>query len=163
MILVTYHSNTGNTKRVAGAIYEALPESGEILPADEVKDVASYDVVFAGFPMEAYGPGDEAQAFLKALPEGTPLALFVTHGAPEAFPLMEEWLDRFRKAAAHANLLGLFHCQGQMADAVAEQLARSGDPQLERFAAMAPATKGKPDDDALGRANAFAREMVQTL
>ena len=46
-ILVTYYSESGNTKKLAEAIYDAIEEPGkEILPVQEVQSVDSYDLIF---------------------------------------------------------------------------------------------------------------------
>ena len=41
--LVCYSSKTGNTKKVAEAVYEALPEPKHLRTVDEVENVEDYD------------------------------------------------------------------------------------------------------------------------
>ena len=48
-ILVTYQSQTGNTKKVATAIFDALPEPKEVKPIREVESLEDYDLIFLGF------------------------------------------------------------------------------------------------------------------
>lgn len=66
---VLYWSKTGNTEKVAGAIRDALEETGaEVLcrrtgDADDV-DFFAYDVVFLGFPSYQWRPPKPVEDFL---------------------------------------------------------------------------------------------------
>ncbi|HOD70354.1 MAG TPA: flavodoxin family protein, partial [Deltaproteobacteria bacterium] len=54
-ILVAYYTKTGNTKKVAEAIYEALDKNDKTLkPMKEIEDVQGYDLIFCGFPVHAH-------------------------------------------------------------------------------------------------------------
>ena len=49
-VLVTYYSETGNTEKVAKAIYDGIQRAEkEILPIEEVASVDVYDLIFCGF------------------------------------------------------------------------------------------------------------------
>jgi menaquinone-dependent protoporphyrinogen oxidase len=68
-ILVTYASRTGTTAEVAAAICRILSESGarvEILPMQEVKDLAPYEAVIAGSAIRAARWLPEAVQFIRA-------------------------------------------------------------------------------------------------
>ncbi len=54
-VLVAYMSKTGNTRKVAEAIYEALDCTKEIMPVDQVVDISGYDLSFLGFPVQKTG------------------------------------------------------------------------------------------------------------
>lgn len=85
--IVTYHSVTGNTKKIAEAIYETSSENHEADLKDmndiSMKDFANYDLVFLG---SACHDSDLALPVLQLL-EQTPsasrfkLAGFVTHAS----------------------------------------------------------------------------------
>ena len=50
--LVTYYSESGNTEKLAKAIYEGLEATeNEIAPISEEKNFGDYDVIFVGFPV----------------------------------------------------------------------------------------------------------------
>lgn len=69
--LVIYFSQTGNTKKVAEAIYEALPQPKELKKLDEIKEaksVADYDLVFIGFPVHSHSVPYRVENFLRQLP-----------------------------------------------------------------------------------------------
>ncbi|MHB8896575.1 MAG: flavodoxin family protein [Candidatus Geothermincolia bacterium] len=161
--LVTYVSATGNTRKVAEAIHEVLPEEKTIVELAEVTDLEGFDLVFLGFPIFASGPNPAARDFLAANAEGKKLALFITHAAPEDSEDVEEWLGKCREAASGADLVGFFDCQGELAPAVAEMLLKSDDPKLRGFGEQAGSTVGQPDESRLQRAREFAKKVLEDL
>jgi flavodoxin len=69
-ILVTYYSKTGNTEKVARAIFDTLQGQKEILPLDQAADIEKYDLVFLGFPIMQFSPARKARSFLKTSCQG---------------------------------------------------------------------------------------------
>ena len=104
---------TGNTKKVAEAIYGAVPEPKEIRRIEHVTSLEGYDVSFLGFPMYAFGPNRQGKVFLETHVEGRAMALFITHMAPEDAPRLQEWIQKFKDAAVGAKIIGIFDCQAQ--------------------------------------------------
>jgi hypothetical protein len=153
-------SKTGNTKKVAEAIYEVLDCEKEIMPIDQVVDIGGYDLSFLGFPMRQFGPDPKTVSFLQThCQPGRDVVLFVTHAAPEDAPELSGWLEGFRNAAAGANLVGMFDCQGQLAGWI--KFVMSILPKREiRAMAKGDNSQGQPDATRLNRARAFAREML---
>jgi hypothetical protein len=160
-ILVAYMSKTGNTKKVAQAIYEALDCEKEIMPIGQVVDIGGYDLSFLGFPVQRFGPDPKAVAFLrKQCQPGRDVALFVTHAAPEDAAELPGWLEGFGNAASGANIVGMFDCQGQLAKGV--KFIMSVIPNRElRAMARRDNSQGQPDAARLDRARAYAREMLE--
>jgi len=82
-ILVTYATNSGSTSEVAKAVMEEIQKSGaqvELLPIEQVSDLAAYSAVVIGAPM-IMGWHQAALKFLrknKAALGKIPLAVFVT-------------------------------------------------------------------------------------
>ena len=67
-VLVTYASRGGSTRGVAEAIGKTLAESGaqvDVLPMQEVKDLASYQAVVAGSAIQAAQWLPEAMQFMQ--------------------------------------------------------------------------------------------------
>lgn len=158
--LVAYFTQTGNTRKVAEAIFGELPEPREMKELAEVDSLEGYDLCFIGFPVIAFGPAQPGREFLENLAEGRDVALFVTHAAPEKEAEDEGWLENCRQAAAGAELIGFFHCRGELAEPVMEALKKSDNEVLRGFGERGPESKGQPDEARLERARAFAREMV---
>lgn len=84
-ILIAYHSQTGNTEKVAKAMQEALSnEEVTLLPADEVKSETfeTYDIVFLGSGVYGSLIGKSLRQLMKRvvhLPEK--FILFSTHSS----------------------------------------------------------------------------------
>jgi len=160
-VLVAYMSKTGNTKKVAEAIYEALDCEKEIMPIGRVADISGYDLSFLGFPMERFGPNPKTVSFLREhCRPGRDVALFVTHAAPEGEKELTGWLEGFRNAAAGANIVGLFDCQGQLAKGIKFIMSIMPSRDL-RAMAKRDNSQGQPDAARLDRAQAFAREVLE--
>ena len=162
-LLVTYMSQTGNTKKVAEAIYGELSGDKEIKKLEDVESLDEYDFAFIGFPLHAFGPAEPAKKFLEAHSPGKKIALFITHAAPEESEEVKAWLKISARAASEADLVNLFDCQGELAQPVIDMLLGSNDPSMRAFGELGPMTKGQPDGTRLERAKAFARETMEKL
>ncbi len=158
--LVAYYSQTGNTKKVADAIFAALQGDKEIKRLEDVADLEGYDLVFVGFPIHAHGPAAAAKEFLEAHSQGHALALFITHASPENAPDVSHMIQRCVNATAGALVLGVFNCQGELAPEVMERLLQSSHSEMRMFGEQGNYTKGQPDAGRLERAASFAREIV---
>jgi flavodoxin I len=159
-VLVAYMTSTGNTRKVAEAIHGEIAAEKEIKPIGEVKDLGPYDLSFLGFPVHGYGPDKKAKALLEGLcKDGRKVALFVTHAAPEDEPEVSEYMAKFRQAAAGAELVGTFSCQGQLSKGVKFIMKISPNKKL-RADAKSDNSAGQPDTARLEKARAFARDMM---
>lgn len=132
----------------------------EIKTLREVDSLEGYDLSFIGFPIIAFGPAAEGKDFLEQRAAGRKVALFVTHAAPEGEELLGEWLDKCKAAAASAELVGFFDCQGELPEAIADLLMKNEDPGMRSFGEHRPETIGQPDETRLQRARGFAREVM---
>ena len=160
-VLVAYMSQTGNTKKIAEAIYEAIPAPKEIMRVEEVTSLEGYDLSFLGFPMHALGPDEPVINFLKTHIKGQTIALFITHASPENNPPLQGWLQKFKHAAVGANIVGMFNCQGEMSEAIANYLLKHPDPQRQEWGKARHTTLGQPDATRIEKARVFAREILK--
>jgi len=153
-------SKTGNTKKVAEAIFEALDCEKEIMPVEQVADISGYDLSFLGFPVQRFGPDPKTVRLLQQhCQPGRDVALFITHAAPEDEAQLPEWLAGFRTAAARANIVGIFECQGQLSKGTKRIMSILPMRGLRQMAKR-DNSQGQPDATRLARARAFARETV---
>jgi len=155
--LVAYFSRTGNTKKVAEAIFAALDGDKTIKPIAEVGDVEAFRLVFIGFPVYSHSVPFAAETFLKALPPGKTIALFSTHGSLSGHRLSKEALEYAAVLAGRCRLLGLFACRGKMSPQALEILLPS--PEHQDWAEMAGSAATHPDEHDLTEAAIFARHM----
>jgi flavodoxin len=159
-VLVTYITRTGNTKKVAEAIYDEIDEQKEMKPLDEVNNLDGYDLTFIGFPINQFYPPGTAQKFLSNHTSGKDIALFITHGVPEGTGLILDWISTAKKMASGANIIGTFNCQGKVARKVLDILKDSDDPQMRAFVNMCTLAKEQPDRIRLQKAHEFAKAMI---
>ena len=158
-VLVAYMSQTGNTRKIAEAIYDAIPQPKEMRRVEDVTSLEGYDLSFLGFPIHGYGPDRKARAFLETQVKNRTIALFITHMAPEGAPLLQEWIQKFSDAAIGANIIGIFDCQGQVRRLV-KTFMRLSLKSKERKWARLDSSQGQPDATRLERARTFAKEIV---
>lgn len=158
--LVTYFTRTGNTKLVAEAIFGALSGNKTIQPMAEAGDLAPYNLIFAGFPVQTHSVPYPVEVFLKSIPEGQKVALFSTHGSVTGSSLSREALEYASVLVAKAHLVGTFSCRGKVSMRALEVLMQS--PEHEAWADMAASAATHPDESELEDARAFAR-WIMTL
>jgi flavodoxin len=156
--LVTYYSITGNTKKIAEAIFEALPPPKSIHPIAEVRQLEDYDLVFAGFPVHSHSMPFKAEQFLKGIPKGKKLALFSTHGSLTGSRLSREAIEHAVVVSSQAKLISTFSCRGKVSPEALEVLSRS--PEHEAWADMAASASTHPNEHDLSEARAFARWVI---
>jgi len=159
-ISAPYLSKTGNTKKVAEAIYETLKDEKRIKPiADITEDeIKNADLIFIGFPVYSHTVPYKAEVFIKKIPPRKKIALFSTHGSISGTRLSREALEYAVTLAGNLNVLGTFSCRGEVSMEALETLLNS--PEHNAWAEMAPTAKNHPDKSDLEDARAFTRWII---
>ncbi|HEJ83075.1 MAG: flavodoxin family protein [Deltaproteobacteria bacterium] len=158
-VLVTYFSETGNTEKLAKAVFEAVESSKkEILPVQEVTGIDGYDVIFIGFPVHSHNVPGKVEALVKKLPEGQKVAYFATHGSLRGGELAVTAFYHALNLAKNAVILGTFGCRGkvkqQIIDALMEKL------EHRAWAQEAQSATGHPDEADLEDARDWVERMI---
>ena len=162
-VLVAYMSKTGNTRKVAEAIYGEISDEKEIKPIDQIDTIAGYDVAFLGFPIEKEGPSKKAAQLLEThCINGRKVVLFITHAAQEDNPELQPMLAKFILAARGATVIDMFDCQGQLSKSVKMIMSVMPNAKYRRWAKQ-DNSQGQPDQARIDHARAFARELMQRL
>ncbi len=167
--LVAYLSQTGNTKKVAEAIFEELSCEKELFKMEEVTSVEDYDIVIAGFPVWQFGPAAPAGKFLAEHSKGIKIALFVTHAMdPESSDSainekLKSILHKCKTTVAEGKLVGFYNCRGELSTNIADFLLKSDDPVMKKFGEMRSLTIGHPDSSEINNAKVFAREIIDRI
>jgi len=160
-VLVAYLSKTGNTKKVAEAIFEEISDEKELKTIDAVDSIEGYDIAFLGFPIHQMGPDKNTTKLLeKHCTNSRNVVFFITHAAPEDSQDLPPMLDKFRQAASKANIVDMFDCQGQLAKPVKLIMSIMLDARLRAWAKQDSST-GQPDKARLDRARAFSRNVMK--
>jgi flavodoxin len=155
--LVTYYSQTGNTEKIARAIYEAIHFEKELLPIRDVTGVQGYDIIFAGFPVQAHSVPAAFLPFFKKLTAGQEIALFCSHGSLRGGQLPKQAIEHAIGLASGARILGTFCVRGKVNPKVIDSLMHS--VQNQSWAAEAQGACDHPDEADL----ADAKEFVKTI
>ena len=157
-ILVTYLSQTGNTKKIAETIYENLEGNKTIMPVDEVKEIEDYSLIFIGFPVHSHSVPFKIERLLKKIPQGKKIALFSTHGSLPGGHLAREALEHAAVISSKAKILGTFSCRGKVSLAALEVLSKS--PEHRAWAEMAASSRTHPDEGDLEDARSFTKWVM---
>jgi hypothetical protein len=156
-------SKTGNTRKVAEAIFGEIRDEKRIKSIDEVDSIEGFDVTFLGFPTRQMGPDKRTGKIIeKHCVNGRNVVLFVTHAAPEDSPDLPPMLDKFRQAARDANIVDMFDCQGELDKITKRIMSIFPDARLRRRA-KEDNSQGQPDNTRLDRARAFSRNVMDRL
>ncbi|WP_406661696.1 flavodoxin family protein [Methanolobus sp. ZRKC3] len=157
--LVTYMTQTGNTQRIAEAIFDEIAGEKDIKEIKDASNFEGYDLVFVGFPILQFNVPANVSKFVSENAAGKNIAFFMTHGVPEGFEAIKSWTGSLEDVAAGGNLLGTFECQGEIAQNVLDMLEKSDDPEMKAFAELGPGAKGQPDEAHVQKAKEFAKEI----
>ncbi|OPY85449.1 MAG: flavodoxin [Smithella sp. PtaU1.Bin162] len=159
--LVSYYSATGNTKKIAEAIFEAIHIEKELQPVEEVKNFSGYDIIFYGFPVNAHSVPGKAARFISGLPAGQKIAFFSTHGSLRGGQLPKQAFEHALGLAAKLKVLGNFGCRGKVDPKIIDALSKS--PEHKTWAEEAMGAIDHPNKNDLADAKTFAREMLAKL
>jgi len=158
-VLVAYFSETGNTEKLAKAIFEAVESPHkEILPVQDVTGVDGYDVIFAGFPVHAHNVPRKVEAFLKNLPDGQKVAYFATHGSLRGGELAVTAFYHALNMAKNAKILGTFGCRGKVNQKIIDGLMDKIEHQA--WVQEAQSAVGHPDEADLEDARSWVEKMM---
>ncbi|MBS7632205.1 flavodoxin domain-containing protein [Candidatus Bathyarchaeota archaeon] len=180
-VLVVYYSETGNTEKIAKAIYEEASRKHEA-HLKRVKDIKpetlnDYDLVFLGSPCHSSDLAAPVKKLLKEFPESPKfkLAGFFTHSvwSPEQNELGQAIFDRWASKCIdsfedisqekHIDFRGYYHCQGSPSFRIKLfirfQIIRS-QSEWKKYIEEA---KKHPNQQDLKRASDFAQKIIFAL
>jgi flavodoxin len=159
--LVTYYSQTGNTEKVARAIYEAIPVEKELLPVQDVKKTAGYDIIFVGFPVHAHSVPAMLHPFFKSLPAGQHIALFCTHGSLRSGQLPRQALEHAIGLSSRVKIVGTFNARGRVDEKIIDSLMKQAEHRA--WAEEAQGAGEHPSEMDLADVREFAREVLAKI
>jgi flavodoxin len=168
-VLVTYFSQSGNTEKIAKAIYEeaAQNNNADLKKLEEITpdEVAGYDVIFIGSPLHSGSLAAPAKEWLGVLQAGSgqKMAGFITHMAP-AYPEqdMEAFADPIKTACKEKGIeyVGCFDCQGFLDESMHAAVQKKLNMSDEQWADMVKQMTGHPNEEDVANAKACAKEVL---
>jgi len=159
--LVTYYSVTGNTEKLARAIYEAIHVDKELLPVQEVKSTKGYDIIFVGFPVQAHSVPAKLIPFFRGLTAGQNVALFCTHGSLRGGQLPKQALEHAVGLATGAKIVGTFGVRGRVSEKVIDALMKQVEHRA--WAEEAQGAHEHPNETDLTDGKEFARGVLAKI
>ena len=172
-ILVTYYTDTGNTEKVAKAVYEEVSKTNKAdlkkIKETKVEDLAEYDLVFLGSPCHASDLSSPVKKVLAALPKAPKykLAGFITHMSPisEKHDGHDRCFTSFEKVTKEKqiHLMGVFDCQGVPAPQIREFVKKGMNvPDAEWEKGLKEMEK-HPSTEDLQKAKGFAKNVLSRI
>lgn len=131
--LVVYSSQTGNTREIAQAIFQVLPEGSEIYPVEEAPEPDGYENIAIGFWTKKGTADDKAAEYLQKV-KNTNVFIFATMGAYADTDYAQIVLDRSEALLGeNCTVLGRFICQGKLSPESLENAKKRGwTPEREK-------------------------------
>jgi len=157
-VLIAYLSESGNTGKLANAIFEGIESSDkEILSIKDVAGVEDYNVIFIGFPVQSHSVPAKVEAFVKTLPDGQKVAYFATHGSMRGGEMAVTAFYHALTISKNAVILGTFGSRGEVKQSIIESLLQK--PEHRGWALEAQGAAGHPDAADLEDGKDWARNM----
>ncbi|NVM30869.1 MAG: flavodoxin domain-containing protein [Candidatus Helarchaeota archaeon] len=164
-ILITYHSDTGNTEAVAKSMAEGLAgEDVTLLSAKEVDPASlnSYDLIFLGSGTYGGALGKSVKKLIKAAPDlSSKFVLFCTHASPDPAPYTKAFKKLQKKITeCECEICAQFQCIGELKNPQVVDVLLKTDPTSKEWL---DAAKGHPDANDLENAKKFASSLLQKI
>jgi flavodoxin len=158
-VLIVYLSESGNTEKLAKAIFEGIESSEkEMVSIKDVDGVEGYDVIFIGFPVQSHSVPVKVEAFAKTLPDGQKVAYFATHGSMKGGEMAVTAFYHALTISKNAMILGTFGSRGEVKQSIIDSLLQK--PEHRGWALEAQGATGHPDAADLEDGKDWAQKMI---
>jgi len=159
--LVVYSSRTENTKKVAEAIYEVLPEEKLIFPVEKAPESSGFDFIAIGYWVNRGDVDALAQSYMKKL-DGQTVGLFLTLGAYPDSEHGKKAVEKGKELCRDANVVGTFICQGKVDSKLLERMSKAGVAMTpEREARLREAAKHPNEEDLKNAKSTFLKILKE--
>ena len=165
--LVTYFTQTGNTEKIAQAIYCSVPGQKELKKLSEAGDADTFDLVFVGFPIYNFEPPRAVKEFIEHRLKNKNIVLFITMSLTSVpkddrtATLYNMTINNCRSCAQNSNIIDVFDCPGELSEKTAEALIKSDNPQFRAFGMLRNLTIGFPKEENVLEAKAFTERVFK--
>jgi len=157
--LVAYYSETGNTEKVAQALYDGLKASKKSLKViSEISSFEDVDVVFCGFPVIEYSVPVKMQNFLKTIPANMFVAFFSTHGSFSGGLKSTTAFENAMTRVSSPKILGTFGVRGKVKQSLLDVLERK--PEHLPWVEEARSASSHPNASDLEDAVSFGNNIL---
>ena len=140
--LVVYSSQTGNTRKLAEAVFEGLTGDKAFYPVEEAPEPSGYGFIAVGFWLMGGKPDPKSSEYLGKVGEKS-LFLFATHGAGAGSDHAIHGMELAKALAPESDIRGTYSCQGEVNSKIIEKASKKPEPPA--WLADAPYAAGHPD------------------
>jgi len=180
-ILVTYFSQTGNTKKIAEAIHEIASQNHDSSLRNfneiTVDELNNYDLVFLGSACHHADLAPPVLKFVEKIPASLKfkLAGFVTHstyppeGSERHAELFEQWASKCGKTyerlqnEKNIDYKGYFRCMGIPSKPIEKFIHTQIISDEEEWNEYLEVIVNHPDENDLANAREFARNILEQI
>lgn len=164
--LVVYSSRTGNTRKLAQAIADAI-DADQLAPVESAPDPAEYDFIAIGFWANKGGPDELAQGYMRRI-TGKPVGLFGTAGVYPDSEHGQAFMARAVDLMHDNDVRCTFHCQGRIDPVlVARRLERGPDdphgPATPEWLQRVEDADKHPNENDLAQAARIFQDAIQVV
>lgn len=163
--LVVYSSLTGNTKKIAEAMYEEINIEKDIYKSNEDFNIENYDFIVVGYWVNKGICDDKIKEILEKV-NNKNIILFGTLGAKENGPYYDSIKKRIEELVPENNkILGHFLCQGKINKKLTERYKEmlknnQGDEHVKEQLKNHEEASKHPDDKDIYNAKMFIRKCI---
>lgn len=167
--IVIYSSLTGNTKKIAEAIYEAIPFNKDIIKLGE-KDIniEEYDIVAAGYWVDKGTCDDKIKNILEKI-NNKEVMIFGTLGAADKGEYYDKIKERIEEILPENNkILGHFLCQGKINEKLTDRYKvmlkeNPDDIHIKEQLKNHMEAKSHPDENDIKNAKEFTENALRNV
>jgi flavodoxin len=158
---VLYHSETGNTEKIAKQIYAAIDSvEKQLINLNTDSVIPQADLYFIGFPIHKKNCSMKVVDALEQIENGK-IAFFATSGMKPT----EKYKEKLEEALNiwlpdNVEYLGMFLCQGRTTEQQKAEFYRSNPEYKDKIMEMLEAGNSHPNREDLTNAVHFAKKYV---
>lgn len=154
---IVFASNTGNTKKLAEAIYNTLGE--EIYCGKISEEAMESDVIFVGSWTMAFLCVPDIKEFLEKL-NGKKVFLFMTAGYGDTDEYLTPIIDSMKANLNDTNeVIGSFICQGEVSQPKQEAIKKMDMAKYENMKANLDKSVGCPTQESIDKLIAMVKSL----
>ncbi len=163
-ILIAYSSNTGNTKKIADAMYEECTKA-DFLNIKDVKEFESYDLIILGGWIDKGTFNNEVIERLDEI-KNKNVVFFFTLGKRPTDMHAYRCVQNIKKSLTknNNNVLGHYHCMGQISkqlrDKMSEMFKASKKEKLDEKWEL---SNNRPNEKDVVGAKEFIKAILEEL
>lgn len=162
---IVYFSKTGNTKKIAEAMFESNPSIFDLIDGSTKPDLSDYSLIVFGYWAARGGPEVDAQEVMKTV-SNKPVILFQTLGEEDmGSHAMSCAANGGASLGENCKVWGVFSCRGAIDPKLLEAM-KNAPPNMPYYASPENLAKwslsaNHPNEDDCKAAQAFIKRVVE--